>query len=224
MILVLSVQAYATTLTVLGSDNLGHQLIYDSALNVTWLDYTNPANTWQNQVNWASSLEVNFNGTTLTGWRLPSTVDADPPYSGNPYDGTGTYGFNITNPGDEMSYLYYAELGNKGYYDTSGNLQPGYGLVNKGPFRNLVYSGYGNSLYWSGTATSADPYLAWDFNFGDGAQYDYDKDGYYSYFYGVAVRPGDAAEPTSVPEPDTILLLGAGLTGLMLFRKRFVKL
>jgi len=33
-----------------------YNLIYDDDLGIVWLDYTNPYNIWQNQVNWASEL------------------------------------------------------------------------------------------------------------------------------------------------------------------------
>lgn len=43
-----------------GTGNFGNRLIYDSDLNITWYDYTKSADSWQNQVNWASALSVNF--------------------------------------------------------------------------------------------------------------------------------------------------------------------
>lgn len=84
--------------TIIGGDGNAYQLIYDSALNVTWYDYSNlgpyrngnyQGLQWQNALSWASNLAVNINDNNITGWRLPSI--------------------------DEMSYLYHAELVNVGY-------------------------------------------------------------------------------------------------------------
>lgn len=58
-----------------GTDSSGNQLIYDSNFNITWYDYTQTSDTWQNQMNWASALTVDFGGSTYDDWRLPSTVD-----------------------------------------------------------------------------------------------------------------------------------------------------
>ena len=100
-----------------GTDSLGNRLIYDSDLNITWYDYSKSWDTWQNQVNWASGLSVTFGSNTYTDWRLPSTVDGT--YAGCGCNGTTTAGYNITS--SEMGHLFYTELGNTGYYDTSGN-------------------------------------------------------------------------------------------------------
>jgi len=55
-------------------------------------------------------------------------------------DGTTTAGYNITS--SEMGHLYYTELGNDGYFDTSGNTtgcseSSPYCLTNTGDFQNL---------------------------------------------------------------------------------------
>lgn len=44
--------------------------------------------------------------------------------------------------------------------------------------------------------------------------------GNYYDFYAWAVRSGDVAASTPVPEPGSFMLLGSGLTGLVMFRKR----
>jgi hypothetical protein len=113
------------TLTTIGtadydSDGDGtpesYKLIYDDDNNgksVVWLDYSNPKNTWDNQVAWAAGLNdpgvLSYNidpsysidwGTNQ--WRLPSTVDGALVfgYEGDPDNDnlyTYTYGWNLAN-------------------------------------------------------------------------------------------------------------------------------
>jgi len=185
-------------------DGADRNLIYDEDLNITWLDYTKAAGAWSNQVNWAADLALTVNGVTYDNWRLPATVDG--PYVDG-YDGTTTAGYNITT--SEMGHLYYTELGNKGYYDTNGNYQPDYGLTNKGPFADLV-----SHWYWSGTEYANYPDAAWYFGTDGGPQdLGYKVTGYYA----LAVLPGQIQ---AVPEPGTLFLLGTGLSGMALLRKR----
>lgn len=170
--------------------------------SVVWLDYSNPANTWENQVAWASGLESNLTvelkpGYSVTwtdsNWRLPSTVDGHFIYG---YDGTTTAGYNITS--SELGHLYYTELGNKGYFDTSGIFQSGWGLNNVGEF--VYLTAY---WYWSGTGSADSQGTAWNFStyYGDqsaDAKATYD-------LRGMAVRSGQI-EVAPVPEPSIGLM------------------
>lgn len=184
-----------------------HKLIYDTDLNITWLDYSSSLDTWSNQVSWADDLSVVLNGTTYDDWRLPQTVDGDYAIG---YDGTTTAGWNITN--SEMGYLFYMDLGNLGHVGTDGNIQPGSGLLNTGPFDNLL-----PFFYWSGTEYANDPLNSWHFSFDGGDQYIDHGD---TLYYALPVHQGRIIP---VPEPTTMLLFGTGLAGLAIsgrLRKR----
>ena len=197
MVLCFSAISQADSLTVVGTGTMqgvngSYQLIYDSAQNITWFDYTSPQNTWQNQMAWAQNLIVNVNGQNVTGWSLPTTVNSN-----------SSNGFPFANPiSSQMAYLYYTELGN----------QAAVGLVNVGPFSNLV----SNYYYWSSTESSyptIDYPIAWTFNTLQGGQYAYDENWYMD---AIAVLHGNIA---TVPEPSLVLLLGTGLAGLIVCSK-----
>ena len=195
-----------------------YNLIWDDNNNgnsVVWLDYINAGAVWSGQVDWAAGLDSfltyniydNYNIDWDTySWRLPSTVDGEV-VSGS--DGTTTEGYNITS--SEMGHLFYTELGNPGYKDTSGDPQSEYGLINTGEFDNLVAD-----QYWSGTTayysdcfgTGLDDF--WGFNMRNGLQGVMFEG---ACAQGLAVRSGQVYEaaPAPVPEPGTILLFGTGV-------------
>jgi len=162
---------------------------------------------WVNYLN-----SVSYAG--VTGWRLPivtpvtgSSFNTGYSTNGSTDDGYNTTAVNAT--ASELPHVYYNELGNLGYFDTSGNFQPGYGVTNQGPFQNLE-----NSLYWSGTEYAPHPYRAWFFGIYDGGQYSGFKG---SPVVGWAVRPGQVA---AVPIPAAAWLFGSALAGLVGFRRR----
>ncbi|MBI5038392.1 MAG: PEP-CTERM sorting domain-containing protein [Nitrospirae bacterium] len=71
--------------------------------------------------------------------------------------------------------------------------------------------------YWSGTVYASPRTVgAWGFDFDDGDQGVGDAAG--DVGYALAVRLGQRS--TSVPEPATLLLLGFGLAGIAVWRKR----
>ena len=135
------------TATYNGSE---YNLIWENENNgnsVIWLDYTNSADTWYNQVGWASGL--NTIGTlTYTidpvytvdwgVWRLPSTVD----------DWKNSEGYNKVD--SEMGHLYYIE---------------GITTSSSGLFNNLS-----GDRYWSETTYSHISIRAWNFIMSNGFQ------------------------------------------------------
>ncbi|MGR3319320.1 MAG: PEP-CTERM sorting domain-containing protein [Candidatus Anammoxibacter sp.] len=196
------------TLILRGQDTKGNNLIYDDDLNITWYDFSNVADTWQNQRNWAAGLSIDFDGTIYEDWRLPTTVDGEWEFG---FDGSTTGGYNITT--SEMGHLYYTELVNLGWQATDGTeAQPGWGLANTGDFQNLSAN-----IYWSGTDFPSSTSGAWDFGFNRGLQFINLKNGK---FLALAVRSGDVTvsdigDTEPIPEPATVALMGIGIVGLV---------
>jgi hypothetical protein len=194
-------------------------LVYDADQELTWLQDANYAQTsgydsdgfmtWDASVDWAEQLV--FGG--WDDWRLWSVTDLGNDGCNDSYFGTDC-GYNIDTSTSELGHLWYETLGNLAYYDTSGSgPQTDWGLQNTGPFQN-----FDNSYYWSGTEYAPDSDFAWSFNAINGQQ-----DSFYiiNGLKAWAVRPGqiDVAEP--VPTPATLWLVGAGLLGLSLRRRRW---
>lgn len=180
----------------------GNGLIYDTELNITWMQNANAAGrlmNWVEAKNWASDLV--FAG--YDDWRLPKSSYLYWQYG---YDGTTSGGYNVTTT--EMSHLYYLGLGNKGFLDTSGAVDPNYGLKNVGPFENVQ-----RYWYWSETRFIEETSSAWYFTFSYG-----DQNSAYLYQpgYAWAVRDGDSRVPD---QGSTLLLLGAVLGGLAALRR-----
>jgi hypothetical protein len=211
LILILSfglpVPSFATLI-----DNLDGTItqIRDGSVPLIWLKDANYTMTsgydsnglmdWYQATDWIASLN-DSNHLGYNDWRLP----LNPPINGNSYDysfsfdGSTDVGYNINSPISEMAYMFYVELNNIGYCDTSGNCpQTGWGLTDTVPFDNLMPSNY-----WSGSRGTA-----WFFDFEHGYQNALDED--YE-FYAWAVR--------EVPEPGTLMLLGSGIIGMAIIRK-----
>lgn len=195
----------------------GGGLIYDTDLNVTWLQdpsyaramgynapgvhidpaYPNYSYTmlWQTAYNWAHELSYydSVRGVTYSDWRLPKAFLPHPPEP-------TCFGGNCVN--SELGHLWYVELGNV-YMDGAMTSRNG------GPFVNTDY------LYWIWTETiDYGPYayaLHWS-----GGEVGLDHRGLV-YDTAWAVRDGDVAQVViHVPEPASPLLLSIALASLAL--------
>lgn len=188
----------------LGTDSYGYQSIINSDGTMTW----GGAQKWIAAMNAANYLGFN-------DWRLPTTG----PVNGSTfnynvsYNGSTDWGFNVSAPGtayagstgSEMAHLYYNSLSNKGYFNTAGIPQVGFGLVNVGSFTNFQ-----SLVYWSGTVWAPNPEYAWYFSTNVGGQNLYYKSNNNN-FYALAVRSGQVA---TVPVPAAVWLFGSGLISL----------
>lgn len=182
-----------------------YQAYYDTELDITWLadanlaesntfgvgpindnSFFNPGAMWFVT---AGEYVTAANATEYLGfssWRLPKVA----PIDGVSFDyipmndGSSDRGYNVGAPGtafagstaSELAHLYYTTLGNIGYYDVTGALNPCSPvypgcLVETGPFTNLV--GY---PYWIGTPYDPNPNGAWGFSFNLGEQDAYGTD------------------------------------------------
>lgn len=211
--------------------NRGGGMIYDTELNITWLQnwnqgagssYDNGISstdgrmTWDNARAWADDLV--WGG--FSDWRLPTMIDTGTAGCDLSYGGGTDCGYNVqTKSGStvysEMAHLYYETLGNLSYCPPgdatcAGGPQPGWGLVNTGPFTNMQ-----SGIYLSGLEYEPFQQYVWAFVTLDGYQ---SFDGKQFESYAVAVRPGDVA--ASVPEPQTLVLVTLAMGTAVFVRRR----
>jgi hypothetical protein len=224
----------------------GGGMIFDTVLNVTWLQDANYAKTSgydtdgllsrSEGIAWASQLT--YGG--YDDWRLPQTrpVNGSSFNYANSYDGSTDDAYNIGAPGSaypgstasELSYMYYVNLGNVAFCDSQGNCcsnslvctTPNNGLrnvsfVDGSSGQTLSFENAENYVYLIGTAYGPNP---------SGPQTAWAFAAYSGFqagvdenepYYAWAVRDGDVAP---VPVPAAAWLLLSGMGGLAAFARR----
>ena len=80
-----------------GEDNIGHNLVYDTDLDITWYDYSHLAPEYEDAVNWADQLSVRVGTIEFTDWRLPALLEVKDSNSGSRHH-------------SEVEHLYLFEL------------------------------------------------------------------------------------------------------------------
>ena len=191
----------------------GGGLIYDSNLNITWLQDANYANTsghdadgrmsWDDANAWAGSLSIYdpVRDVAWDDWRLPS-MDVD----GSGFDSTpvicdpdkpGPVASELECRDNEYGYMFYQN-------GVSGSASPG------------LFTNFSNPYgYWSSTddtsdLTTPDSSLAWHYSVSSGDLSISDKSWEW---YAWAVHDGDIGL-SPVPVPAAIWLFGSALVGL----------
>jgi hypothetical protein len=205
--------------------NRGGGMVYDTELNITWLQdwnlakttgYAGPGVVADGRMNWGAAVQwaADLVHGGYDDWRLPTLVDTGTPGCNNSNAGGTDCGFNVQTKVGPTVYSEFAHL----WYDTLGNLsrcargdepcrssQPNSGLRNTGPFVQAD-----GAAYWLGVRDASLNFLSWSFVTATGLQ----NTGFnLNQLQAIAVRNGDV---TPVPEPSSMPLTLLGMCAALL--------
>ena len=228
----------------------GGGLIYDSALNITWLQDANYAQTsgysatgkmtWQDANTWANNLNYfdSANGVSYTGWTLPGALPANGTNYVTTYaaDGSTDHGLNMTAGNTQLPYLFYVELGNQGNRLTDNTNNPAYTGIMNTTFQDAAHGNASDSfinvkapktLSEVSPQTFSDIYWTNQEESPGTAINFFTAVGFQSeapesrLYYAWAVHPGNVGGSLSaVPVPAAAWLFGSGLLGLCGMKRR----
>ncbi|GAX59565.1 zinc carboxypeptidase family [Candidatus Scalindua japonica] len=97
MVMLVLITTLKADLLPRGEDNLGHNLVYDTELDITWYDFSYYSPEYKDAVIWANQLSVRVGTVELTEWRLPSLINGKGSKSGPQHY-------------SEVEHLYLSEL------------------------------------------------------------------------------------------------------------------
>lgn len=204
-------------------------LIYDDVLDVTWLQDANYAKSsgydsdglmsWNSAKVWADSLVIHdgIRHVDYTDWRLPKTLSDGIPFH------YGWWWLSESYPSivqTELSYMYYENLGLKGYDSCGGCWQGNFGIFgvsntigqnNVGPVNNLQSGFYYTDLIY--TPQEYNRTLPWVFSTNTGNHHT----AQFGDSYVWVLRDGDVA---AIPEAETYSMLLAGLSLIVFMVRR----
>ena len=213
------------SLAIVGQANLygnSYNLIYDANSPfgpIVYLDYSKNSSTWIEQSAWVLGLNNQITATLDSNsglawsgdWRLPILEERYGTGFPPDYGYSGEYNLFNDSKYSELGHLYFTELGNKAYIGKDGLEQSSYGLLNSGPFNNLL-----NDTYWTGTPRNGGAILGtvdgvpvgghWQFEARNGSEFTQFDFGNSNWGSAIAVR-------NVIPEPEslTLVLVGLGL-------------
>ena len=227
----------ASESTKAGLIDRGNGLIYDTVLDVTWVQDIGLSSTmggphvfnWYRAKAWVDQLVY----AGYDDWRLPTLT----PINGVRFnrrfhcDGSADYGYGIAAPGgasagftgNELAYMYHVNLGNKSQCMGDGPDRvwgPNVGVENasfvdalSGETVSFLNMQGQKRFSWFDLAPASN--FTWAFKFSGFNDYENVHQRHRAW----AVRDGDVLV-TSVPEPSTLMLLSGLLPGLWFWMKR----
>ncbi|MBN8493497.1 MAG: DUF1566 domain-containing protein [Burkholderiales bacterium] len=195
--------------------------VYDSDRNIYWLQNANlaatntfgisgiippPINAGMMYFATAQSWIAALNAAKYLGfsdWRLPTTQQPDATCTSQAPNPSVSYGYGCA--GGELGHLFYTEFGALAQKNlSSGN------AAEVAKFSNIQ-----SFSYWTSTEDASNPGSYWTFDFNIGAQSWAGPSDYEMYVWPVRNAGTTSPEPLPVPEPGTLLLMWAGLFGLL---------